>query len=210
MPFEANGHIWGAILGAARIHKNVGLGQRAADMLFVLEPENSGTTVLLANIYASVGQWEKVAEVRRLMKHSQVKKEPGMSWVEIKDKVHTFIVGDRSHARTDEIYSKLDELGDLMKKAGYVPVVETDLHDVEISEKEKLLYHHSEKIAVAFVLIATAPGSPIRVKKNLRICVDCHNAFKFICEIVSREIIIRDTNRFHHFRNGSCSCGDYW
>ncbi|KAI4383974.1 hypothetical protein MLD38_009751 [Melastoma candidum] len=144
MPFEANGHIWGAMLGAARIHKNVELGEQAAKMLFVIEPENSGTIVLLANVYASVGMWDKVAEARKFMKHSKVKKEPGMSWVEIKDKVHTFIVGDRSHDRTDEIYAKLDELGDRMKRAGYVPVVETDLHNVETTEKEKLLYHHTE------------------------------------------------------------------
>lgn len=210
MPFEANASIWGALLGAARIHKNIELGQRAAEMLLVLEPEKSGTHVLLANIYASAGLWENVANVRRLMKDSKVKKEPGISWIEIKDKVHTFIVGDRSHSRSEEIYAKLDELSDLMSKAGYVPMVEIDLHDVERSEKEKLLLHHSEKLAVAFGLIATPPGAPIRVKKNLRVCPDCHSALKFISKIVSREIIVRDINRFHHFKDGSCSCGDYW
>ncbi|PON37878.1 DYW domain containing protein [Parasponia andersonii] len=210
MPFQANGSVWGALLGAARIHKNVELGQRAAEMLLALEPEKSGTLVLLANIYASASQWENVANVRRVMKYNKVKKEPGISWLEVKDKVHTFIVGDRSHSRSKEIYTKLDELSDLMSKAGYVPMVEIDLHDVERSEKEKLLLHHSEKLAVAFALIATPPGAPIRVKKNLRVCVDCHTAFKFICKIVSREIIVRDINRFHHFKDGSCSCGDYW
>ncbi|XAR66493.1 hypothetical protein NMG60_11012757 [Bertholletia excelsa] len=210
MPFEANAAVWGALLGAARLHKNVDIGQLAADMLFTLEPEKSGTHVLLANIYASAGRWENVAKVRRLMKESHVKKEPGVSWIEVKDKVYTFIVGDRSHCRTAEIYAKLDELLDLMNKAGYVPLVETDLHDVDQSEKEILLSYHSEKLAVAFGLIATPPGAPIRVKKNLRVCVDCHTAFKFICKIVSREIIVRDINRFHHFRDGSCSCGDYW
>ncbi|KAF5474441.1 hypothetical protein F2P56_006340 [Juglans regia] len=210
MPFQANASIWGALLGAARIHKNVHLGRHAAEMLLTLEPEKSGTHVLLANIYASAGMWENVAKVRRLMKDSMVKKEPGMSWIEVKDKVYTFIVGDRSHSRSKEIYAKLDELADLMNKAGYVPMVEIDLHDLEQSEKERLLFHHSEKLAVAFGLIATPPGVPIRVKKNLRICVDCHTAFKFICKIVSREIIVRDINRFHHFKGGLCSCGDYW
>ncbi|XVE88087.1 hypothetical protein DITRI_Ditri19aG0040400 [Diplodiscus trichospermus] len=210
MPFQADASVWGAVLGAARTHKNVEYGQRAAEMLFTLEPEKSGTHILLANIYASVGKWDNVAKVRRLMKDSNVKKEPGVSWIEVKDKIHVFIVGDKSHARSEEIYAKLDELSDRMKKAGYVPMVEFDLHDVERSEKEKHLYHHSEKLAVAFGLIATPPGAPIRVKKNLRVCVDCHTAFKFICKIVSREIIVRDTNRYHHFKDGSCSCGDYW
>ncbi|XP_057954681.1 pentatricopeptide repeat-containing protein At5g04780, mitochondrial-like isoform X2 [Malania oleifera] len=210
MPFEANASVWGALLGASRIHKNVELGRLAAEMLLILEPEKSGTHILLANIYASVGMWDNVAKMRRLMKESKVKKEPGMSWIEVKDKVYTFLVGDRSHARSKEIYAKLDELSDLMYKAGYVPAVEVDLHDVERSEKELLLYHHSEKLAVAFGLIATPPGAPIRVKKNLRVCVDCHTAMKFICKIVSREIIVRDVNRFHHFRDGLCSCDDYW
>ncbi|KAK6123210.1 hypothetical protein DH2020_043067 [Rehmannia glutinosa] len=210
MPFEANGAIWGALLGAAKIHKDVELGQHAAEMLYTLEPEKSGTHVLLANIYASTGLWENVAKVRRLMKDSKVKKEPGMSWMEVKDNIYTFIVGDRSHPRSEEIYAKLDELGHLMAKAGYVPMLEIDLHHVEKKEKELLLSYHSEKLAVAFGLIATPPGAPIRVKKNLRICLDCHTAFKYICKIVSREIIIRDINRFHHFRDGSCSCGDYW
>ncbi|KAL6201415.1 hypothetical protein ACLB2K_025129 [Fragaria x ananassa] len=91
MPFQANASVWGSLLGAARIHKNVELGERAADMLFVLEPEKSGAHVLLANIYAAAGMWDKVAKMRRLMKHNQVKKEPGMSWIEVQDKVHTFI-----------------------------------------------------------------------------------------------------------------------
>ncbi|XP_049392596.1 putative pentatricopeptide repeat-containing protein At5g52630 [Solanum stenotomum] len=210
MPFEANASVWGALLGAARIHKNVEVGKHAAEMLFSLEPEKSGTHVLLANIYASVGLWGDVAKVRRFMKNSRVKKEPGMSWIEVKDSIYTFIVGDRSHPRSDDIYAKLEELGQLMAKAGYVPMVDIDLHDVERRQKEILLSYHSEKLAVAFGLIATPPGAPIRVKKNLRICLDCHTAFKFICKIVSREIIIRDINRFHHFKDGSCSCGDYW
>jgi pentatricopeptide repeat protein len=210
MPFEGNAAVWGALLGASRVHQDPELGRLAAEKLFTLEPEKSGTHVLLANTYASAGMWDEVAKVRKLMKESKLKKEPAMSWVEMKDKVHTFIVGDKSHPRAKEIYGKLDELGDLMNKAGYVPNVEVDLHDVDKSEKELLLSHHSERLAVAFALISTPPGAPIRVKKNLRICRDCHVAIKFISKIVSREIIIRDINRFHHFRDGTCSCGDYW
>ncbi|XP_016713990.2 pentatricopeptide repeat-containing protein At5g04780, mitochondrial [Gossypium hirsutum] len=210
MPFQADGSVWGALLGAARIHKNVEIGQRAAEMLLILEPEKSGTHVLLANIYASVGMWNNVAKMRRLMKDCNVKKEPGVSWIEVKDKIYTFIAGDLSHVWSEEIYAKLDELSERLSKAGYIPKVEFDLHDVERDEKEKLLYHHSEKLAVAFGLIATPAGAPIRVKKNLRVCMDCHTAFKFISKIVSREIILRDINRYHHFKDGSCSCGDYW
>ncbi|XP_006660454.1 pentatricopeptide repeat-containing protein At4g14850-like [Oryza brachyantha] len=210
MPFQANASVWGALLGASRVHKDPELGRLAAEKLFGLEPEKSGTHVLLANTYASAGMWDEVAKVRKLMKESNIKKEPAMSWVEVKEKVHTFIVGDKSHPMTREIYAKLAELGDLMSKAGYVPNTDVDLHDLDRGEKELLLSHHSERLAVAFALLSTPHGAPIRVKKNLRICRDCHVAFKFISKIVSREIIIRDINRFHHFRDGSCSCGDYW
>ncbi|KAJ9565968.1 LOW QUALITY PROTEIN: hypothetical protein OSB04_001934 [Centaurea solstitialis] len=209
MPFEANAAVWGAVLGAAKTHKNVEIGERAARELMAIEPEKSGTHVLLANIYASAGLWQNVAEVRRVMKGSKVKKEPGMSWVEVKDKVYTFIVGDRSHFMSKEIYEKLDELMTLVGKLGYVPVLEIDLHNVVSSEKEVLLSYHSEKLAVAFGLIAIRAG-PIRVKKNLRVCVDCHSFLKFVCQVAEREIVVRDINRFHHFKDGCCSCGDYW
>ncbi|GJM85416.1 hypothetical protein PR202_ga01862 [Eleusine coracana subsp. coracana] len=199
MPFQPNAAVWGALLGASRVHKDPELARMAAEKLFILEPEKSGTHVLLANTYASAGMWDEVSNVRKLMKENKVRKEPAMSWVEMKDKVHTFVVGDKSHPRTQDIYRKLDELGDLMSKAGY-----------DRREKELLLSHHSERLAVAFALISTPAGAPIRVKKNLRICRDCHVAIKFISQIVSREIIVRDINRFHHFKDGTCSCGDYW
>ncbi|KAK5825913.1 hypothetical protein PVK06_020796 [Gossypium arboreum] len=149
-------------------------------------------------------------KMRRLMKNCNVKKEPGVSWIEVKDKIYTFTVGDRSHVRSEEIYAKLDELSKRLSKAKYIPKVEFGLHDVERDEKEKLLYHHSEKLAIAFGLTATLAGAPIRIKKNLRVCVDCHTPFKFIIKIVSREIILRDINKHHHFKDGSCSRGDYW
>ncbi|PWA64171.1 tetratricopeptide repeat (TPR)-like superfamily protein [Artemisia annua] len=210
MPFEANASVWGALLGAAKTHKNVDLGEIAARKLMLLEPEKSGTHVILSNIYASAGLWENVVDVRRLMKDSKVKKEPGISWIEVKDSVYSFVVGDRSHSMTDEIYAKLAELMELVAKEGYVPVLEIDLHNVKNSEKELLLSYHSEKLTVAFGLIATPPRAPIRVQKNLRVCIDCHTFLKYVSKVVAREIIVRDIKRFHHFKGGSCSCGDYW
>ena len=83
-------------------------------------------------------------------------------------------------------------------------------HDVSEEEKEHNLTTHSEKLAIAFGLLNTAPGVVLRVTKNLRICGDCHTATKFISMIYGREIFVRDVNRFHHFKDGHCSCGDYW
>jgi hypothetical protein len=98
----------------------------------------------------------------------------------------------------------------LMKAMGYVPDLDFALHDVEDSLKSQMLMRHSEKLAIAFGLISTSPGMTLRIFKNLRICGDCHNAAKLISKIEDREIILRDTTRFHHFRGGHCSCGDYW
>ncbi|CBI25078.3 unnamed protein product, partial [Vitis vinifera] len=84
------------------------------------------------------------------------------------------------------------------------------LQDVEEDEKEHILTSHSERLAIAFGIISTPPKSAIRIFKNLRVCGDCHNATKFISRITEREIVVRDSKRFHHFKNGICSCGDYW
>ncbi|KAJ6678350.1 PENTATRICOPEPTIDE REPEAT-CONTAINING PROTEIN [Salix viminalis] len=84
------------------------------------------------------------------------------------------------------------------------------LHDLEDAQKERSLGVHSEKLALAFGLITTKPGTTIKIVKNLRVCADCHAVTKLISKITGRKIVMRDRNRFHHFVNGSCSCGDYW
>jgi pentatricopeptide repeat protein len=210
MPLEPNAGVWGALLGACRIHGNIELGERVAKCLFNLEPENDGNYILLSNIYASSGRWDDVAKVRAKMKEKQVKRTPGRSLVEVKGRIHAFCVGDRSHPQSDQIYATLEILAGQMKEAGYIPNTNFTLHNVEEEVKENLLSSHSEKLAIAFGLINTSPGTPIQITKNLRVCDDCHTATKFICKIVSREIIMRDANRFHHFKDGLCSCGDYW
>ncbi|KAK1307213.1 Pentatricopeptide repeat-containing protein [Acorus calamus] len=81
---------------------------------------------------------------------------------------------------------------------------------MEEEEKEKVLYKHSEKLAVVFGLLSTPKGATIRIMKNLRVCNDCHNVMKLISKIENRKIVVRDRNRFHCFEGGLCSCGDYW
>ncbi|XP_042500547.1 pentatricopeptide repeat-containing protein At4g02750 [Macadamia integrifolia] len=210
MPFEPDGATWGAILGASRIHGDTKLGEEAAKRIFELEPDNSGMYVLLSNLYASSGRWNDVGKMRLIMRDSGVRKVPGYSWIEVQDRVHTFSVGDSVHPDKDKIYGFLEELDLQMKKNGYVSSTKMVLHDVEEEEKEHMLKYHSEKLAVAFGILTIPSGIPIRVIKNLRVCEDCHTAIKHISKIVRRLIILRDSNRFHHFNNGNCSCGDYW
>eukprot|EP01018_Ginkgo_biloba_P037439 Gb_29879 [translate_table: standard] len=210
MPLKPDAGVWGALLSACRVHCNIQLGECVAEHLFALEPKNAGYYVLLSNIYAATGRWDEVAKVRTMMKESGVRKTPGCSFIEVNNRLYAFIVGDRSHPQSEKIYATLEALARQMEAAGYVPNTNFVLHDVEEEAKEHMLCSHSEKLAIAFGLINTCPGTTIRITKNLRVCGDCHTAAKFISKIVRREIIVRDANRFHHFKHGLCTCGDYW
>jgi pentatricopeptide repeat protein len=210
MPFKPHSAIFGTLLGACRIHKNLELAEYAAKSLLDLDSASAPAYVQLANLYAAMSRWDHVARIRRSMKENNVVKTPGYSWIEVKNVVHEFRSGDRIHPELASIREKLKELEKKMKLAGYFPDLEFALHDVGEEQKEQLLLWHSEKLAIAFGLIKLPSGAPIRVFKNLRICGDCHHATKYISAIERREIIVRDTTRFHHFKDGFCTCGDYW
>ncbi|KAJ6750003.1 hypothetical protein OIU85_000613 [Salix viminalis] len=186
------------------------MATRTAEEILRLNPQDSATYVLLSNIHASAKRWKDVSKVRTTMRDRNVKKEPGLSWLEVKNRVFQFSMGDKSLPVSEEIDLYLKELMEEMKSRGYVPDTATIFHDTDSEEKENSLVNHSEKLAIAFGLMNIPPGLPIRVMKNLRICSDCHVAIKLISDIKNREIIVRDTSRFHHFKHGKCSCGDYW
>ncbi|KAJ4830146.1 hypothetical protein Tsubulata_019933, partial [Turnera subulata] len=159
---------------------------------------------------AFLSAWAEAHLVRKEMNDVGIKKGAGCSWLTVKNRVHVFQAKDTSHERNSEIQAMLVKLRMQMKAAGYVPDTSYALFDLEEEEKVTEVGEHSEKIALAFGLIALPPGVPIRIMKNLRICGDCHSAFKFISGIVGREILVRDNNRFHRFQNAQCSCQDYW
>ncbi|KAK3422793.1 hypothetical protein EUGRSUZ_G03194 [Eucalyptus grandis] len=209
MPIEPGITVFGAMLGACKIHKNVELGEMAANKLFELNPQEGGYHVLLANIYATASMWSEVAEVRKIMEKEGLQKTPGCSLVELRNEVHSFYSGSTDHPQSKRIYAFLETLVDEIKAAGYVPDTHS-IHDVEDDVKEQLLNSHSERLAIAFGLLNTSPGTTIHIRKNLRVCGDCHDATKYISLVTGREIIVRDMQRFHHFKNGTCSCGDYW
>ncbi|XP_058079370.1 pentatricopeptide repeat-containing protein At2g01510, mitochondrial-like [Magnolia sinica] len=210
MPIEPSAGIWGALLGGCRKHGHVGLGKYAAERLFELNSSDPGFYVLLSNIYAAAGMWADVRRVRSSMRERGLWKPAGWSSIEIGSKVHCFISGDMAHPDTNEIYKKLEEVMEEIGKAGYVPVTKVVLHDVEDDVKENVLKCHSEKLAIAYGLIRTSVGQPIRIMKSLRTCEDCHVAAKLISKVVCREIVLRDAVRFHHIKDGVCTCGDYW
>jgi pentatricopeptide repeat protein len=210
MPMKANAIVWGALLGGCRLHRETQLAEHVLKQLIELEPWNSGHYVLLSNIYSASRRWDEAEKIRSTLNEKGMQKLPGYSWVEVDGVVHEFLVGDTSHPISQKIYEKLESLFKDLREAGYNPTTEFVLFDVEEEEKEHFLGCHSEKLAVAFALISTGAEDVIRVVKNLRVCGDCHEAIKLISKVTGREIVIRDNNRFHCFRDGACSCRDYW
>ncbi|GER31047.1 pentatricopeptide repeat-containing family protein [Striga asiatica] len=210
MPVEPNGEVWSAFLAACRVHKNEEMADLAAGMIEKSGCEKTGLQVLLSNVYAEVGKWDDVAKVRMSMKEKGMKKIPGSSSVEIDGTLHEFTSGDESHDEYERIFLMLEEINCRIGKEGYVPDLTNVLLDVDEREKEFSLGRHSEKLAIAYGLVSSVRGMPLRVVKNLRMCSDCHSFAKMVSKVYKREIVIRDNNRFHFFRGGSCSCRDYW
>ncbi|KAI3910331.1 hypothetical protein MKW92_033054 [Papaver armeniacum] len=210
MPMKPDDFVLRGLLGACRIHGNLSVAERAAQKLLELDPDDAGTYVLLSNIYSSLGKWGKAKQTRKLMAERKIKKPPGCSLIEVDGVVHEFFKGDRSHPRSSEIYKMLEDMICRIKIAGYVPDKSEVLFDMDEEEKENALSLHSEKLAISFGLISTSPGTRIRVVKNLRVCTDCHSAAKLVSKVYNREIVLRDRNRFHHFKDGLCSCKDFW
>ncbi|KAL5714898.1 hypothetical protein ACHQM5_016800 [Ranunculus cassubicifolius] len=210
IPFAPDVVLWGSLLVACRSHKNVEMGEMAAKEILKLEPDHCGALVSLSNFYASAGRWSQVDNVRSSIKEHGIRKNPGSSSIELDGMVHEFIAGDRTHPQTSKINTMLDEIGRLLSPQGHVPTIKGVPLDIDEEEKQQALSQHSEKLAVAFGLINTVQGAPLRIVKNLRVCEDCHSVMKLISKVYNRLIVIRDRIRFHHFKDGSCSCGDYW
>ncbi|KAF5183475.1 Pentatricopeptide repeat-containing protein [Thalictrum thalictroides] len=214
MPIEADSVVWRNLIWACKVHGDKDRSDRLMNQHQHLQMDfkikDSGTCVLFGNIYASTGEWSEKAKVRQLMNKKGLTKPKGSSKIETKGTIHEFVAGATSHPDAKKIYEKLDEITEDLILAGYQPKVSEVMLDIEDEEKALQLHHHSERIAVAFALISTNKDARIQIVKNLRSCEDCHNVMKLISKVYEREIVIRDRIRFHHFKNGNCSCGDYW
>ncbi|GMN42227.1 hypothetical protein TIFTF001_011440 [Ficus carica] len=208
-PFKPTANMWAALLTACRIHEDLELGQLAAEKLYGMEPEKLSNYIVLLNIYNSSGKLKEAAAVVHTLRRKGLRMLPVCSWIEVKKQARVFYSGDKTHAETKEIYRKVDEFMTEISKHGYVPEQKSLLPDVDEHE-ERILLYHSEKLAIAYGLISTSDGTPLQVVQSHRVCGDCHSAIKLITMVTGREIVLRDGSRFHHFKDGVCSCGDYW
>lgn len=210
MPIQPRLTVWGALLAACKVHRHVKMGEYAAQHLFSINPYDTGQYVQLSNLYAAARMWNHVRNVRGVMKERGLSKDFGYSLIEVNGKLQVFRMGDNAHPMSKEIFRELSDLERRLKDAGFTLDTESNLHDLSSEEMHESLCNHSERLAIAYGLITTPSGSMLRIIKNLRVCVNCHNATKLISKITNREIVVRDANRFHHFKDGLCSCGDYW
>ncbi|KAL5146607.1 Pentatricopeptide repeat-containing protein [Glycine soja] len=210
MPDEPDSGIWSSLLSSCRNYGDLEIGEEVSKKLLELEPNKAENYVLLSNLYAGLGKWDEVRKVRQRMKENGLHKDAGCSWIEIGGMVYRFLVSDGSLSESKKIQQTWIKLEKKISKIGYKPDTSCVLHELEEEGKIKILKSHSEKLAISFGLLNTAKGTTLRVCKNLRICVDCHNAIKLVSKVVKRDIIVRDNKRFHHFKNGLCTCGDFW
>ena len=219
MPMCPNEVVLGSLLGSCNAHGKLQLGERILQELIQMDGHNTEYHVLLSNMYVLEGKQDKANSLRQILKSKGIRKVPGVSSIYVGGNIHQFSAGDKSHPLTKEIYHALNNMIQRLRLAGYVPNTTNQVFpgsdgregsSEEMEEKEQALFLHSEKLAVCFGHISTKPGAPLYIFKNLRICQDCHSAIKIVSKIYNREIVIRDRNRFHCFKHGSCSCSDYW
>ncbi|KAL7591252.1 hypothetical protein Lser_V15G34631 [Lactuca serriola] len=209
MPIEPDSVMFRSLIWGCKVHGDT---ERLEHLIEKFQDSCSdcGTYVLLGNVYASKGKWKNKAKVRSLMNKKGFVKPSGYSRIEINGEIYQFTAGSTCNIEAESIYKKLEEIEERLKGSGYDPKLSEVLLEIDDEEKASQLLHHSEKLAVSFGLMKMKPGSVIRIVKNLRSCEDCHSFMKHVSSVYNREVLIRDRIRFHHFRNGECSCGDYW
>ncbi|GFP87736.1 pentatricopeptide repeat-containing protein at5g48910, partial [Phtheirospermum japonicum] len=198
MPIAPNPAIWRTLLANCKKNKMLDKGEIVANHLLQLEPLNAENYILLSSLYASLSEWVKMSNVRRQMKDRGIRAVPGCSSIEINGHVHEFVMGNWSHPEAKDIKGIIREVSERVKLAGHEPWIAS------------VLQNHSERLAIAYGLLKTKAPVVIRVVKNLRVCVDCHEVTKTISKLYGRDIVVRDRIRFHKFVDGVCSCQDFW
>ncbi|MQL93046.1 hypothetical protein Taro_025693 [Colocasia esculenta] len=207
MPLEPDTSVWTALLTASRKYGNVELTNLALGHLLRIKPRNSVIRRLSFQMHALYGQTGDVLRMSSLGKVSDEDDNLGCCWIQVKNKVHNILTGDLSFINSERICNKLESMSKEIKLIE-MAVSHRQLI-IEEENKEEAAGIHSEKIALAFALISTTHGS-IRIIKSLRMCAHCHATAKFISRVSHREIMIKDPRNLHHFKDGRCSCGDYW
>ncbi|KAI5075139.1 hypothetical protein GOP47_0009215 [Adiantum capillus-veneris] len=207
MPFKSNIVGWLSLLGSCRLHVNVEVARRCFDYVVALARDHAAAHVMMSNVYSKAGMYKEALELEIARLGKEAWKKAGQAYVEVEDCIHRFSANDTSHPQTLSIHSKLESLSWQAKEQGLLND-SLDLEALSPPVKQDLFCRHSEKLAITFGLLNTPADTPIRVTKNIRVCPDCHQSIKLISKIERREIIVKDVDCIHHFRDGACSCED--
>ncbi|KAK1321114.1 Pentatricopeptide repeat-containing protein [Acorus calamus] len=210
MPMVPTSRIWGSLLNASRHYGDIETAEFAVEHILQLEHDNTGCHVLISNMYVEAGRMEDAERVRSLMRREGLQRTTAQSSVELHCETHQFVNGDRSHAQTSTVYAVLGILSNAIGE-GETAGSDNSFRPAEaLANRVRSPRHHGVRLALCYGLISTTVGLPILIRKNVRICGDCHRAMKMMSEVIGREVVIGDSKIYHHFRGGVCCCGDYW
>ena len=198
--------LWEALLVASAVHNDLELAEKVAEQLLDLDPDTYSTVCEhLSNVYAAAGRWEDVAVLKNTMAETGILK-PKSCKLELNNELHTVTANYVPDTKKEEIFDKLEELAAKMRDAGFELGIQSEPHQA----RDGSLHDHPELVAMAFNLVSTPPGTPVRFVINGRMSNLSHSVAKFISKTYSLEIFVRDDNCFHHFRGSICSCRGYW
>ncbi|CAF2097988.1 unnamed protein product [Rotaria magnacalcarata] len=206
-----------SLLSGARNNRDTILSEKIFNRMLSLFPDEKDNlmsgVILVSNTYSSLGEDEQAHDFRsHHQKKLGTRVKVGLSWTEVNGEVTGFSAYDRFHPSSLKIQTELSRIAKELIENGHQfnsSCITRRLNEGETVES--VLMGHSEKIAIAFNFIQEPIPEFIQIRKNLRVCFDCHAATKLIAKIRQRDIIIRDANRIHHFqRSGQCSCQDHF
>lgn len=193
---ESNVDLWFTLMSYCRINGYIELGNRCAEVVDQLDPSK-----------LSDESRKGLLPLRSLELLKENELETSNDYDNQKHQTHEYMAGrTNDHVMNEHIRCLAHQL----KEAGYVPDIACTLHDVDPENREEALMFHSERLAMVHAFMITPPRREIRIIKNLRACRDCHNVMKIVSSLTGRTIVARDSKRFHHFRDGKCSCNDFW
>ncbi|KAK6157092.1 hypothetical protein DH2020_011340 [Rehmannia glutinosa] len=95
MPMKPDAIIWGSLLSACKIHRDVDVAEWAARNLILSDPDETSAHVLMSNVYAASGDLKKAVQERVKMKEKMMEKQPGCSLIEVNGEVHEFVAGGK-------------------------------------------------------------------------------------------------------------------
>ncbi|UJR29805.1 hypothetical protein I4U23_017349 [Adineta vaga] len=205
-----------ALLSGARNNKDIEIAKKIFHRIQQHFPDLknrlTSASILLCNVYTSVGEIEKSSNIKNSLNQIGLKKTVGLSWTETNGQIYKFRAHDRSHPRSSEIYTETEKISKELIEHGHQYDASWITRSLDKNETvSSVLCGHSERLAIAWNFVQNPKTTRIQITKNLRVCGDCHQSTKLIAAIRKCEIIVRDANRIHHFyTNGKCSCNDHF